>query len=195
MIHRSKPPNPLTRAISLAKTGPISILLRFVDQAYRKTRGAPLWQLSAVTPQLNIGGQHYPGGYAAMLEYGITAIVNLREAHFSDEKAGIGGSRHLHLATVDNTPPSLEDLIRGVKFIGDEIAVGGKVYIHCGVGVGRAPTMAAAYLISTGLKPDDALNRIRATRPFIHLTARQRSALEDFERHWRGTNPSAPCQN
>ena len=130
-----------------------------------------------------------------MREYGITAVVNLRESRFSDEKAGIGGDRYLHLATIDNTPPSREDLIRGVDFITDEIATGGKIYVHCGVGVGRAPTLAAAYLISTGLTPDDALRAISAVRPFVHLTVSQRAVLDEFARYWRETTPSAPCQN
>lgn len=189
------PPHPFARVLSLARTGPLSIALRFVDQAYRKTRGAPLWRLSAVTPQLVVGGQHYRGGLAAMREYGITAVVNLRESRFSDEKAGIAGNRHLHLATLDNTPPAREDLIRGVKFISDEIANGGKVYVHCGVGIGRAPTLAAAYLISTGLTPDDALGVIRAVRPFVHLTASQRAELDEFARRWRESTPTAACQD
>ncbi len=189
------PPHPLARVLSLVRTGPLSIVLRFVDQAYRKTRGAPLWRLCAVTPQLAVGGQHYRGGYAAMQAYGITAVVNLRESRFNDEQAGIGGDRHLHLATIDNTPPSREDLVRGVQFISDEIATGGKVYVHCGVGVGRAPTLAAAYLISTGLTPDDALRGIRAVRPFVHLTASQRAVLDEFARLWPELTPQASCQN
>ena len=32
-------------------------------------------------------------------------------------KQGIGGERHLHLPTVDHTPPSVIDLMRGVAFI------------------------------------------------------------------------------
>ncbi len=181
----TNPPHPMTRVRSLAKTGPISILLRFLDQIYRKLLGVPLWRLSAVTPQLSLGGQHYRRGYAAMQNHGITAIVNLRETRFSDVEAGIAGARHLHLATTDNTPPSLADLMRGVEFAREEIASGGMVYIHCGVGVGRAPTLTAAYLISTGMSAPEALQRIKAVRPFIHLTASQRAVLDEFERLWQ----------
>ena len=45
-----------------------------------------------------------------MHDYGITAIVNLREANFSDEALGVAGERHLHLPTIDNTPPTIADL-------------------------------------------------------------------------------------
>lgn len=189
----AKPPHPLTRVISLTKTGPMPILLRIVDQIWRKTRGAPLWQLSQVTPQLYLGGQHSVRGYRRMRQHGISAIINMRERRYSDVDAGIAGERHLHLATVDNTAPSIADLSRGAAFVRDEIARGGKVYIHCGVGVGRAPTMAAAYLISTGLTPQHALQKIQQARPFIHLTAAQRAVLDEFAASWQERHGHAPC--
>ena len=178
-------PHPLTRVVSLAKTGPLPILLRFVDQLYRKLSGAPLWQLSEVTPQLYVGGQHFRRGYETMRDRGITAIVNMRESHHSDVTKGIAGERHLHLPTLDNSPPAGADLMRGAEFARQEINRGGKVYIHCGVGVGRAPTMAAACLITTGLSTEAALLQIKAVRPFIHLTARQRAVLDDFAAAWQ----------
>ncbi len=189
----TKPTKAVSRAGSLLRTGPFPIALRFVDQLYRLLTGAPLWKLSAVTPQLLLGGQHYPRGYAAMLSYGITTIVNMREAHHCDEAKGIAGERHLHLATIDNMPPALDDLLRGVEFLDCEIKLGGAVYIHCGVGVGRAPTMTAAYLVSTGMSPADALRRIKKARPFIHLTAAQRQVLDEFEQHWQKSHLKSLC--
>lgn len=184
-----KPSPPHKRILSLASTGPRAILLRFIDQAYRKIGGAPLWTLSQVTPQLFLGGQHHRRGWRAMQARGITAIVNLRETKFSDAAKGIGGERHLHLATVDNTPPTVADLMRGAALIGDEIQRGGKVYIHCGVGVGRAPTMTAAFLMTTGLSAEEALRQIKKTRPFVHLTDEQRDALDEFARRWPAGHP------
>ena len=175
-----KPSRPHKRIISLLRTGPLAIGLRFIDQIYRKVSGAPLWKLSQVTPQVFLGGQHYRRGWRAMQAAGITAVVNLREARFSDVCAGIGGERHLHLPTADNTPPTAADLTRGAAFVSDEIQRGGKVYIHCGVGVGRAPTMAAAFLMTAGLSADEALRQIKQARPFVHLTAEQRRALDEF---------------
>ena len=193
MKSTAKPPHPLTRVISLIKTGPWPILLRFVDQIWRKLSGAPLWQLSEVTPQIFVGGQHSPRGYPIMRGRGISAIINMRERRFSDVDAGIGGERHLQLATIDNSPPAIADLLRGVDFTRAEIVRGGKVYIHCGVGVGRAPTMTAAYLIATGLKPQVALQRIKQARPFIHLTAAQRAALDEFAVVWQARQAPPSC--
>ncbi len=175
-----RPTNPFLRVLSLLRTGQRGLMLRFYDQIRRKMTGAPVWHLSRVTPQLYLGGQHYPKGWAAMQQEGITAVVNLREAHHDDLARGIGGQHHLHLVTRDNTPPTLEDLQRGADFIARQIQQGGKVYIHCGVGVGRAPTQTAAYLIDQGLTPDEALRQIKAVRPFVHLTPGQRQQLEHF---------------
>ncbi len=193
MKSAAKPPHPLTRVISLAKTGPLPILLRVVDQTWRKISGAPLWRLSEARPQLYLGGQHSARGYPKMQRRGISAIINMREERFSDVDAGIAGQRHLHLPTIDNSPPTIADLSRGAAFVSDEIARGGKVYIHCGVGVGRAPTMAAAYLISIGQAPQDALLEIKRTRPFVHLTAAQRAVLDEFAASWQERQGRAPC--
>lgn len=185
MTQSEKPANQLSRIISLAKTGPRAIVTRFIDQSYRKRTGAPYWEMSEVTPELYCGGQHYPSGYDEMLEKGITGIVNMREDYHSDIDKGVEGPHHLHLATRDNTPPKVEDLIEGAKFIHDQIEDGGKVYVHCGVGVGRAPTMTAAYLMTQGMSPDEALNKIKKVRPFIHLTRKQRHVLDEFRERWQ----------
>ena len=191
MSHPPAPPHPLVRLRSLLRTGPVPLALRLLDQLARRTTGAPIWRLCAVTPQLHVGGQHYRRGYAKMRDYGITAILNMRGER-CDQAQGIGGERHLQLATIDNTPPSLDDLRCGSDFIRAEIARGGKVYVHCAVGCGRAPTMAAAYLISTGLTADEALRRIKAVRPFVHPTPGQREALAAFAAR---CNRDASCQS
>ena len=193
MDNARKPPHPITRIGSLLSAGPRAVALRWVDQIYRRTTGKPVWGLSAVTPQLLLGGQHYKNGYARMCEFGISAIVNMRKEH-SDIENGIAGERHLQLATIDNTPPTVEDLMRGSDFIREEIERGGKVYIHCAVGCGRAPTMTAAYLISTGMSPEAALRRIKKIRPFINLTRSQQHVLGEFASHWGERRGSAPCQ-
>ena len=193
MTASQKPPNPLLRLGGHLKTGPRAIALRWADVLHRRVIGSPIWALSAVTPDLLLGGQHYyRRGYQRLLDYGITAVVNMRELH-SDIDKGIGGERHLQLATVDNTPPSVDDLRRGVEFIGAEIERGGKVYVHCAVGCGRAPTMTAAYLVSTGLAPEEALRRIRQVRPFINPTRKQQQVLLEFANYWAERCASSQC--
>ncbi|MCU0511180.1 MAG: dual specificity protein phosphatase family protein [Anaerolineae bacterium] len=190
MSMEGQPPSQWNRVFSLLRTGPAALFWRFYDQGLRRLTGAPVWHLSRITPQLYVGGQHLH--LSPLLREGITATVNLREAHYSDVDRGIGGPQHLHLATRDNTPPTLPDLNSGADFIAAQIAAGGKVYVHCGVGVGRAPTAAAAYLIKYHrLTPAQALARIRQVRPFIHLTRRQYGQLITFEQQVRALPPEA----
>lgn len=178
---QTTPPSPFNRAISLLRTGPRGLVLRFYDQFRRKQTGAPVWWLSRVTPHVYLGGQHYPKGWALMQAEGISAIVNMRESHLDDVPQGIGGDYHLHCITRDNTPPTLDDLHAAADFVHTHVDAGRKVYIHCGVGVGRAPTATAAYFIKhQAMTPDAALNMIRNVRPFIHLTARQQQQLHTF---------------
>ncbi len=142
------------------------------DHLVRVVTGAPICRLSEIAPGLHVGGQYRRRGWARLRERGVTAVVNLR-IEFDDNDAGIAPERYLYLPTVDDEPPTLEHLREGVFFITEEIERGGGVYIHCGAGVGRAPTMAVAYLVSTGLTPSEAWEKVRAVRPFIRPKAGQ----------------------
>jgi hypothetical protein len=164
---------------------------RFVEQGVRVTvlwaadhlvrivTGAPMPGVSQITPQLHVGGQYRRRGWERLRLRGITAVVNMR-VEFDDDAVGIAPQRYLYLPTVDDAPPSLQDLRAGVGFIAQEIRNGGGVYVHCGSGVGRAPTMAAAYLVSTGLTTDEAWARIRAARPFIRPQPQQVARIRRF---------------
>ena len=149
------------------------------DHAVRRVAGANIRSLSEITPNLHVGGQYRRRGWPRLTSRGITAVVNMR-IEFDDEKAGIAPPRYLHLPTVDDTAPTLEHLHQGVAFIGEEIERGGAVYVHCGAGVGRAAAMAVAYLVSTGLKPKEAWERIREVRPFVRPSAVQVAQIERF---------------
>ncbi len=149
------------------------------DHAVRIATGAPIRSVSQITPQLHVGGQYRRRGWPRLAARGITAVVNLRE-EFDDNDAGIAPPRYLYLPAADDTPPTLEQLREGSAFIAEEIAQGGGVYVHCGAGVGRAATMAAAYLVSTGLTPDRAWAFMRAARPFIRPNPVQVAQVERF---------------
>jgi hypothetical protein len=149
------------------------------DHAVRIVTGAPIEQVSRIGPHLHVGGQYRRRGWPGLAARGITAVINLR-IEFDDAAAGIAPPRYLHLPTVDDTPPSMKDLERGSAFIAGEIAQGGQVYVHCGSGIGRAATMAAAYLVTTGLAPEGAWAEIRRARPFIRPTPPQLDALRRF---------------
>jgi protein tyrosine phosphatase (PTP) superfamily phosphohydrolase (DUF442 family) len=149
------------------------------DHAVRIITGAPIRRVSQITANLHVGGQYRRRGWPRMAARGINSVVNLR-IEFDDASADIAPPLYLYLPTVDDCAPSLEHLSAGVQFIADVVATDGGVYVHCGSGIGRAATMAAAYLVSTGLTPEQAWARIRDVRPFIRPTPVQVEQLERF---------------
>ena len=149
------------------------------DHLVRLIAGANIRRVSQITPHLHVGGQYRRRGWPRLAARGITAVVNMR-SEFDDRAAGIAPQRYLHLPTEDDDAPTLEQLRQGVEFIEREIARGGGVLVHCGAGVGRAAAMAAAYLVSTGLSPQEAWERIRTVRPFIRPTPVQVNQIERF---------------
>lgn len=134
---------------------------------------------SRVTAQLYIGVQVRPLGLRALEAEGIATSLNLREEH-DDRDFGVALKKHRYVPIADNTAPSLDNLDEGVAFIRDAINSGEKVYVHCGSGVGRAPTMAAAYLISEGSTVEEAVATITAARPFIRILPEQYARLEEY---------------
>jgi hypothetical protein len=163
----------------LSRQGLRVTVLWAADHAVRIITGAPIRRVSQITPHLHVGGQYRRRGWPRLASRGITAVVNMR-IEFDDKDAGIAPPRYLFLATIDDQAPTLEQLRAGVEFMTEEVARGGGVYVHCGSGVGRAPAMAAAYLINTGLTADQAWVRIRENRPFIRPSAVQFAQIERF---------------
>ncbi|NLG96554.1 MAG: dual specificity protein phosphatase family protein [Chloroflexi bacterium] len=182
----------MKRYLRLASKGWSILIRRFQTQGIWTTllwmygrgvpfvTGVPLLQFSQVTPQLYVGPQFNKRGKRFLEMQGFTGCVNMR-IEKDDAALGLALTRYLHLPTVDDDAPSIEHLIKGVEFIREVIESGGKVYIHCGAGVGRAPSMAAAYLMSTGCTLDEALAMIRKSRPFIAITPPQMEQLKIFE--------------
>ena len=151
----------------------------FWTRLYLWTVGRPVLRYCPVTPQLYVGGQINARGWRWLEDRGLTADVNMR-SEFDDTAHGIAPRAYLWLPTHDDHAPTVEQLRTGVAFIRQAIERGEKVYVHCASGVGRAPTMAAAYLVSTGMSPDEAWTLIRQTRPFIKPTRSQREIVKRF---------------
>lgn len=154
--------------------------------------GVPILRYSRVTPALYVGPQHRANGKRALAQAGIAYILNMR-SEFDDATHNLtfdtppdgsptdARASYCHLPTPDDEAPSMAHLAQGIAFIESALDSGGKVYIHCSAGVGRAPTMAAAYLIRRGYGADDALDLIRSARPFITITPPQMRRLRELE--------------
>ena len=91
--------------------------------------------------------------------------------------------RHIHLRTPDLMEPRLEDLVEGVKFIKAlEEQGGGKVFIHCKGGRGRAVSMALCYLLSQGMDIPSAMSLIKAKRYVAAGVIAKSAVVREFSR-------------
>lgn len=156
---------------------------QITDNLYRVIAGRPMLKRSQITANLFLGSQYNLVGLKKLKALGVTGIINMR-MHSIYSEAQYEGFHYLHLPTEDNTPPSLEVLIKGADFADNEIKSGGKVYIHCRQGLGRGPTMTIAYLLKTGLTYDDAFALIKKVRTFINPRPTQVARLKELEQYY-----------
>lgn len=163
----------------LHEQGPWVTLQWAWGRALPVATGIPLLRYSRVTEQLYVGPQFNWRGKRRLEAAGITAVVNLR-TEFDDAAHGLAFPRYCYLPTVDDDSPSSAHFQQGVEFIRAVVEEGGKVYVHCKAGIGRAPTLAAAYLVASGYSLDEALTLIRQARPFIAMTPSQWQALRSY---------------
>lgn len=165
---------------ALRRQGPRMAALAGLDKIARWTTGVPLTRFSRYADGVILGGQPGRRGRDRLIAQGVTGFVNLRSEFDYAEAVTLDGVRYLHLPTDDETAPTLDHLHAGVAFMRDEIARGGRVYVHCWEGLGRGPTMLAAFFVAQGDTPDEAWARVLAVRPFVRPTRVQRDRLIAF---------------
>lgn len=66
---------------------------------------------------------------------------------------------------------------------------GEKAFVHCREGVGRAPSVAVAYLVYKGVPLAEALDKVMTGRRMTKINPLQMASLAQFERSVRGGNP------
>ncbi len=112
-----------------------------------------------------------------LLSQGVRADISL-EAERVDAPEGV--DYFLWLPTQDKHAPTSDKLTLGVQTIAFLVERKVKVYLHCKNGHGRAPTLFVAYLLSTGMKLEDALALLKSKRPTAHINKVQLNALKKF---------------
>jgi len=158
-----------------------------MEEAYQEMFSYEVSAPSQITPQIFIGPFYSAAGKIRLEELGFTHSVSL-QAEFDSVEHGLALAHHCHLPTVDLTPPTIDHLLEGVAFIDQAVKDGGKIYVHCAAGVGRSPTLVAAYFIQRGMAVGEAIDHIKEARS-IRLTSEQVAQLAVFETTHRGTLP------
>lgn len=138
----------------------------------------PELRFSHVAPGIYLGGKVTPRVFKTFSEWGVTGVVSMRTTRPPKTPEHI---ETLWLPTKDWTPPALKDFAKGVKFIQKQLAKNGAVYIHCQLGEGRGPSMAAAYLITTGFTAEEAVSRLVKYRPMVHPNPQQMKRLAEWQ--------------
>jgi predicted ATP-grasp superfamily ATP-dependent carboligase/protein-tyrosine phosphatase len=130
-----------------------------------------------VNGQLAVGGLN---NIKVLTDSEVKTIVDLRDGNTTLEKeAALAHSiRYLNFPTKDNEAPNERDLKEILEQLTKDISEGRKVLVHCSEGRGRAPTVACAYLIKSGLSFHKAAEAVRSKRSFVNFTNPQLAALE-----------------
>ena len=135
--------------------------------------------ISIITDFVSIGGSTTIGGLA---ERGISAIVDLRDEDTDDPILIKKYSMHyLRIGIVDRGIPDETEAKEITNWIHEKINSGNKVFIHCNLGRGRAPTMACLYLISKGMTSKDAIYSIKKNRRYAYFNKKQLKFIQEFK--------------
>jgi atypical dual specificity phosphatase len=119
----------------------------------------------------------------ALAQRGAGAVISVCEKALEPDSLARAGLAALHLPVENYAAPEPEQLAEAVAFIDAQRAQGRITLVHCFAGIGRAGTVAAAYLVSQGRSAEEAIKEMRRKRsPSCVETVAQADALFAFER-------------
>jgi protein tyrosine phosphatase (PTP) superfamily phosphohydrolase (DUF442 family) len=125
------------------------------------------------------GARPDQAGYRSLATRGVGTVVDLQPGSHKDDDRQIRalGMDVTHLTVIDGRPPSPSQVRQFTAIVR---ATRGRVFVHCGEGVGRAGTMAAAYRVTTG--QTDATTAVRESLAVGVLTLEQIAFVNSLDR-------------
>lgn len=154
--------------------------------------GADRIPLPGGTGGLWLCGKHFigPDPEEALRKTGATTVVCLSQApeiadRYPDYVAWLTANQPVRAVwhpVPDLHAPHLDEAVELVRALHDRVVTGEVLLVHCGAGIGRAGTIAAALLITMGDTLDAALTVVAANRPMAGPEAGvQRALLEALD--------------
>jgi atypical dual specificity phosphatase len=111
---------------------------------------------------------------------GIQVLVSLTESPLPRHWVNDAGLMAVNVPVPDMEAPSDRQLDHVLDTVRKANAAGMGVAIHCAAGLGRTGTVLAAYFVTGGLSPREAVDRVRELRPGSVETVEQERAIERF---------------
>jgi len=151
-----------------------------LDQGMNSCFGTPPWPyfhdgsggfVSVINGSICMGGRPLAQHVPLLQQHEVHSVINMTCELAGPQSAyNAAGIVQLRLPTLDNTAPSVEDLRRGVAFARTRLneCCGGRVYVHCKGGRGRAAVMVLCCLIAMeSLEPEAAFAVMKKQRPVV----------------------------
>ena len=137
--------------------------------------------LTWITPDWAVGAAPPPGLLPAVVQAGISSLLDLRAEASPDPRAcGCHGLRRLHLPVPDGQAPSQDQFAQGTAWVLSEVAAGRRVLIYCHAGSGRSVILACAVLLVMGYPLSQTLPLVARRRTVAQPTEAQVAALQRF---------------
>lgn len=116
----------------------------------------------------------------ALHEAGIELVVNLTSKPGATAMARACGMEGVMLPVEDMTAPTQAQIVQFVRTVAPYVQSNKAVAVHCMGGRGRSGTMAACYLVKTGMDPWEAMREVRRRRPGAIEIPEQETAIVEF---------------
>jgi protein-tyrosine phosphatase len=143
-------------------------------------RGKP--DISFINPNLGVGGV---SSVKSLQKCGIQAVLDLRLEDKDDPKEIQKHSmEYMSIEIPDRGTPDFEYAIRATIWMKSNIDQGKKVFVHCNLGRGRGPLLTVTYLVSQGVKCDEAIKIVKTIRPYSFFNKKQLQWIHEFE-NWK----------
>ena len=138
-----------------------------------------------------LGAIPFASDVPRMADLGVRAVVNTCEETVGPVKQyQRHGIIQLRIPTVDFTQPKMSDVEHAVQFMNEQIAAGGKVYVHCKAGRARSGVVAICWLIQNRqISAAEAQVILNDARPHVNQHLTTRPVVQQFEAKYVTQNP------